>query len=79
MFYVYCALLYVHSSIATILKGHKELVALLCLSSWCLVIVVVLWLILTVIKVGLQSVIVAFPDHTHLFYFFLKNSTKIPN
>ena len=35
-----CALLYVHSSFAIILMGKKELVALLCLSSWCLVIVV---------------------------------------
>ena len=32
-----CALLYVHSSIAIILMGKKELIALLNLSSWCLV------------------------------------------
>ena len=31
-----CTLLYVHSSIATILMGKRELVALLILSSWCL-------------------------------------------
>ena len=34
-----CTLLYVHSSIATILMGKRELVALLNLSSWCLVMV----------------------------------------
>ena len=36
----YCALLYVHSSFAIILMGKIELVALLCLSSWCILIVV---------------------------------------
>ena len=35
-----CTLLYVHSSIAIILMGKRELVALLNLSSWCLVMVV---------------------------------------
>ena len=34
-----CTLLYVHSSIAIILIGKRELVALLNLSSWCLVMV----------------------------------------
>ena len=34
-----CTLLYVHSSIAIILMGKRELVALLFLSSWCLVMV----------------------------------------
>ena len=34
-----CALLYVHSSIAIILMGKGELVAMLNLSSWCLVMV----------------------------------------
>ena len=34
-----CTLLYVHSSIAIILMGKRELVALLILSSWCLVMV----------------------------------------
>ena len=33
-----CTLLYVHSSIAIILIGKRELVALLNLSSWCLVV-----------------------------------------
>ena len=36
------ALLCVHSSSAIILMGNKELVDLLCLSSWCLVIVMAL-------------------------------------
>ena len=40
-----CALLYVHSSFV-IIMGKRELVALLSLSSWCLVIVV--WLFLAV-------------------------------
>ena len=39
MFYVFCTLLYVHSSIAIILMGKKELVDMLNLSSWCLVMV----------------------------------------
>ena len=37
-----CALLYVHSSFAIILMEKKELVALHCLSPWCLVIAVAL-------------------------------------
>ena len=34
-----CTLFYVHSSIAIVLMGKRELVALLNLSSWCLVMV----------------------------------------
>ena len=60
-----CTLLYVHSSIAIILMGKRQLAALLSLSSWCLVIVV--WLLLAVQWVSLQFVIVVFPDHTHYF------------
>ena len=44
-----CALLCVHSRYAIILKGKRELVALLCVSSWCLMNVV--WLFLTVPQV----------------------------
>ena len=62
-----CTLLYVHSSFAIILMGKRELVALLGLSSWCLVIVV--WLFLAVPWVRLRFVIVVFPDHTHLLFF----------
>ena len=47
-------------SFAIIFIGKRELVALLSLSSWCLVIVV--WLSLTVPRVYLQFVIVVFPD-----------------
>ena len=41
--------------------------ALLLLSYGCLVTVNALWLCLTVPWIGLQYVIVVFPDHTHLF------------
>ena len=62
-----CTLLYVPSSFAINLIGKRELVALLSLSSWCLVIVV--WLFLAVPWVFLQFVIVVFPDHTHYFLY----------
>ena len=61
-----CTLLYVHSSIAIILMGKRELVALLNFSSWCLVMVE--WLFLTVPLGCLWFVIVVFPDHTHLLF-----------
>ena len=61
-----CTLLYVTSSFAIILMGKREQVALLSLPSWCLLIVV--WLFLAVQWVCLQFVIVVFPDHTHLLF-----------
>ena len=61
-----CTLLYVPSSFAIILMEKRELVALLSLSSECLVIVVRLFL--AVPWVGLQFVIVVFPDHTQLLF-----------
>ena len=61
-------LLYANSSFAIILIGTIELVALLSLSSWCLVIYV--WLFTVVPWVCLQFVIVVFPDHSHLLFFF---------
>ena len=61
-----CTLLYVHSSIAIILMGKRELVALLNLSSWCLVMVGRLFL--AVPRGCLRFVIVVFPDHTHLLF-----------
>ena len=67
-----CTLLYVHSSIAIILMGKRELIALLNLSSWCLVMVERLFL--AVPRGCLQFVIVVFPDHTHLL--FLRFSIK---
>ena len=63
------ALLYVHFKFAVILMGKRELFALLCLSSWCLVIVV--WLFLTMSRVCLLFMIVVFPDHTHLLFFIM--------
>ena len=62
-----CTLLYVHSSIAIILMGKRELIALLNLSSWCLVMVERLFL--AVPRGSLQFVIVVFPDHTRLLFF----------
>ena len=61
-----CTLLYVHSSIAIILMGKRELVALLNLSSWCLVMVERLFLAMP--RGCLRFVIVVFPDHTHLLF-----------
>ena len=61
-----CTLLYVHSRIAIILMGKRELIALLNLSSWCLVMVERLFL--AVLRGCLQFVIVVFPDHAHLLF-----------
>ena len=63
-----CMLLYVHSSIAIILMGRRELIALLNLSSWCLVMVERLFL--AVPQGCLQFVI--FPDHTHFLFLYTK-------
>ena len=49
-----------------LLMGKRELIALLNLSSWCLVMVERLFL--AVPRGCLQFVIVVFPDHTHLLY-----------
>ena len=68
VFVICYALLCVHSSFAIVLKRKKKLVALLLLSYRCIVIINVLWLFLTVPWVGLQYVIVIFPDHTHLLF-----------
>ena len=61
-----CTLLCVTSSIAMILMGKRELVALLNLTSWCLVMVERLFL--AVPRGCLWFVIVVFPDHTHLLF-----------
>ena len=54
------------SSIAIILMGKRELVALLDLSSWCLVMVEQLFLM---VPWGCpQFVIVVFPDHTNTIF-----------
>ena len=62
------ALLCVHLRFAIILKRKRKLVALLLLSYRYIVTIDVLWLFLAVPWVGLQYVIVVFPDHTHLFF-----------
>ena len=64
-----CTLLYIHSSIAIILMGKRELAALRKLSLWCLVMVE--WLILPVPWGCLRCVIVVFQDHTHLLFLFI--------
>ena len=61
-----CTLLYVPSSFAVTLMGKRELVALLSLSSWCLMIVV--WLFLAVPWVCLHFVMVVLPDHIFLLF-----------
>ena len=48
--------------------GKSGLVALLSLSSWCLVTVVVLKLFLAVPWDGLQCVVVEFSNHTHFSF-----------
>ena len=70
-----CMLLDVHSSIAIILMGKRELVALLNLSSWCLVMVERLFLMVP--RGCLQFVIVVFPDHTHYFYPYRNSSVSV--
>ena len=54
--------------------GKRELIALLNLSSWCLVIVERLFL--EVPRGSLQFVIVVFHDHTHLLFFTLVFKSK---
>ena len=51
------------------LMGKRELIALLNLSSWCLVMVERLFL--AVPRGCLQFVIMVFPDHTHLLFMSL--------
>ena len=75
-------LLYVHSSIAIILMGKRELVALLNLSSWCLVMVERLFL--AMLQGCLRFVIGVFPDHTRYLWcstnlYFLFTDSRVPN
>ena len=63
-----CTLLCVSSSIAIILMGKRGLVASLDLSSLCSMVVERLFL--AVPRGCLQFVIVVFPDHAHLLFFF---------
>ena len=58
------ALLCVHSSFAIILRRKAGCLSISVLQMYFTI--NVLWLFLTVPWVGLQCVIVVFPDHTHL-------------
>ena len=64
-----CTLFCVRSSVAIILMGKRELVALLNCSSWCLM--MFKWLFFAVPWGCLRFVIVVFPDHTHLLFLCL--------
>ena len=64
------ALLCVHSIFAIILKRKRKLVALLLLSYRCIGTINVLWLFPVVPWVGLQCVIVVFPDHTYFLFVY---------
>ena len=63
------------SVFAITLMGKRELVALLNLSSWCLVMVELLFL--AVPQGCLRFVIVVFPDHTHLLLFYLPSGINL--
>ena len=54
------------SSFEIIMKKKRGLAALLLLYYSCLVSVYVLWFFPTVPWIGIQCVIVVFPDHTHV-------------
>ena len=53
--------------------GKRELIALLNLSSWCLVMVERIFL--GVPQGCLRFVIVVFPDHTHLLFFMINEGS----
>ena len=76
---MFCFSVLFPSSVAIDLMGKRELVSLLLLPFWCLMTVSVLWLFLLVSWVGLQSVIVVFPDHTHLFFLTKGNTVLLEN
>ena len=62
-----------------ILMRKGELVALLNLSSWCLVTVVIVeWLFLAVPWGCLRFVIVVFLDHNHLLFFLVRSISPEP-
>ena len=70
-----CTFLYIHLSFENILMGKRELVVLLGLFSWCLVMVV--WIFLVVTWVCLRFVIVVFPGHTHFLFLELSVTNGI--
>ena len=59
-----CALLCVHSSFAIISMWKRDLVALLCFSSWCLVIAV--WLFLAMQRVIILTIFNEFFQECHI-------------
>ena len=61
-----CTLLNVKASFSIILMGKREMIAFLNLSSFCLMMVERLFLLVP--RGRLRFVIVAFPDHTHLLF-----------
>ena len=65
MGFCYCFIFCFCFAIILVGKRERELVALLSLSSWCLMIA--LWL-LAVPWICLRFVIVIFPDHTHYIW-----------
>ena len=77
MFYVLLYVTLCPSSIAIILMGKRELIALLNLSSWYLVMVERLFL--AVPRGSLQFVIVVFPDYTHLLILDIYTQKKQSN
>ena len=72
-----CTLLYVHPSIAIILMGKRELVALLNLSSWCLVMFEGLFLAVPLGCLQFVIVVHVFPDHTHLLFWIYSGESLI--
>ena len=73
MGFLFCSLfwyafIWVLSGFAIILTRTRQLVAMLLLFFRYLVIVNALWIFLMVTWVGLQFVIVVFPDHTQLLF-----------
>ena len=71
-----CTLICVRSSIAIVFMWERELVALLNLSSWCLMMVERFFL--AVPQGCLRFVIVVFPDHTHLLFLFVMLLNMLP-
>ena len=71
-----CALLCDHPIFGIIFKRKPKLVALLLLSYRCIVSIYFLWLFLAVPWVGLQCVILVFPDRNHLFFGASKHNKK---
>ena len=61
--------------VSILVSRKRKLVALLLLSYRCIVTINALWLFLPVPLVGLQFVIVLFPEHAHLLLCLLWNLT----